>query len=65
MELHNFSPNAISQAMVFVAVCEGCLGVDAHWDLWKHLFWGELYSERVQQGPRRVVRTGGLTLHVR
>ena len=32
-ELHNFSPNAISQAAVFVAVCEGYLGIDVHWDL--------------------------------
>ena len=29
-ELHNFSPNAISQAVVFVAVCEGYLGGKAH-----------------------------------
>ena len=32
-ELHNFSPNAISQAAVFVAVCEGYLGIEVHWDL--------------------------------
>ena len=29
-ELHNFSPNSISQAAVFVAVCEGYLGIEAH-----------------------------------
>jgi hypothetical protein len=38
MELHNFTPNAVSQAAVFVAVYEGYLGVPAHWDLWRHLF---------------------------
>ena len=27
VELHNFAPNAISQAAVFVAVCEGYLGI--------------------------------------
>ena len=32
-ELHNFSPNSISQAAVFVAVCEGYLGIEVHWDL--------------------------------
>ena len=26
-ELHNFGPNSISQAAVFVAVCEGYLGI--------------------------------------
>ena len=30
VELHNFAPNAISQAAVFVAVCEGYLGVNVH-----------------------------------
>ena len=44
-ELHNFSPNAISQAAVFVAVCEGYLGIEVHWDLWIHLFHGELFVE--------------------
>ena len=44
-ELHNFSPNAISQAAVFVAVCEGYLGIEVHWDLWIHLFRGELFVE--------------------
>src|SRR6185312_5791567 len=33
-ELHNFGPNSILQAAVFVAVCEGYLGIEAHWDLW-------------------------------
>ena len=44
MELHNFAPNSISQAAVFIAVCEGFLGVEMHWDLWVHLFRGELYT---------------------
>ena len=30
VELHNFSPNSISQAAVFVALCEGYLGIEAH-----------------------------------
>jgi hypothetical protein len=29
MELHNFTPNAISQAATFVGVCEGFLGIPA------------------------------------
>jgi len=40
VELHSFAPNAISQAAVFVAVCEGYLGIPVHWDLWRHLFRG-------------------------
>nr|CAB3504815.1 unnamed protein product [Digitaria exilis] len=65
VELHNFSPNAISQAAAFVAICEGYLGIEAHWDLWCHLFIGELFSESVSKGVRRPVRAGGLVLQVR
>ena len=64
-ELHNLSPNAISQAAVFIAVCEGYLGIEVHWDLWIHLFHGELFIESGRGQPRRFARAGGLTLHVR
>jgi hypothetical protein len=33
VELHNFTPNAISQAAMFVGVCEGFLGIPVNWDL--------------------------------
>jgi hypothetical protein len=64
VELHNFAPNAISQAAVFVAICDGYLGNPAHWDLWRHLFRGGLYTDSVSQGVRRPVHAGGLTLHL-
>ena len=38
MELHNFNPNSIAQVAIFVAVCEGYLGIAPHWELWLHLF---------------------------
>jgi hypothetical protein len=44
VELHNFAPNAISQAATFVGVCEGFLGIPANWDLWVHLFHAELHT---------------------
>jgi hypothetical protein len=34
VELHNFAPNAISQAAMFVGVSEGFLGIPVNWDLW-------------------------------
>jgi hypothetical protein len=33
VELHNFAPNAISQAATFVGVCEGFLGIPVNWGL--------------------------------
>jgi hypothetical protein len=64
VELHNFAPNAISQAAVFVAVCEGYLEIPVHWDLWRHIFRGKLYTESVSAGVRRPVHAGGLTLQL-
>ena len=64
VELHNFGPNSISQAAVFVAVCEGYLGIEAHWDLWIHLFRSELFIENVQGQPKRFARAGSLMLHL-
>jgi len=64
VELHNFIPNSISQAAVFVALCEGYLGIEAHWDLWIDLFRGELFVENVRGQTKRYARAGGLMLHV-
>jgi hypothetical protein len=33
VDLHNFAPNAISQAATFIAVCEGFQWTPANWDL--------------------------------
>jgi hypothetical protein len=44
VELHNFAPNAISQAATFVGICEGYLGIPVNWDLWIHLFGAELFT---------------------
>jgi len=65
VELHNFGPNSISQAAVFVALGEGYLGIEAHWELWIHLFHGELYIESMRGEPKRYAHAGGLMLHVR
>jgi hypothetical protein len=59
VELHNLSPNSISQVAIFAAVCEGYLGIDPHWDLWTHFFSAELFASPT--GERRVgaaVRAG-------
>jgi hypothetical protein len=66
VELHNFAPNAISQAATFVGVCEGYLGIPVNWDLWIHLFRAELFTQQTsEQRTRRVVRAGGMSLALR
>jgi hypothetical protein len=66
VELPNLSPNSIAQAAIFVAVCEGFLGIAPHWDLWTHLFSVELFASTT--GERRVrmaVQAGGCVLQLR
>jgi hypothetical protein len=66
VELHNFAPNAISQAATFVGVCEGFLGIPVNWDLWVHLFRAELHTVTTPEPKtHRVVRTGGVTITLR
>jgi hypothetical protein len=61
VELHNFAPNAISQAATFVGACEGFLGIPPNWDLWIHLFRAELYTLVAPTARvRRAVRTAGV-----
>jgi hypothetical protein len=48
VELHNFAPNGISQAAMFVGVCKGFLGIPVNWDLWVHLFRAELHTVTTQ-----------------
>jgi hypothetical protein len=62
VELHNFAPNAISQADTFVGVCEGFLGIPVNWDLWVHLFCAELHTvATTETRVRWAVHAGGLT----
>jgi hypothetical protein len=66
VELHNFAPNAISQAATFVGVCEGFLGIPINWDLWIHLFRAELFTQlTTEQRTRRAVRASGMSLALR
>jgi hypothetical protein len=66
MELHNFTPNAISQAATFVCMCEGFLGIPVNWDLWVHLFRVELHTLTTPEPKiRRVVRAGSMTIALR
>jgi hypothetical protein len=66
VELHNFAPNAISQAATFVGVCEGFLGIPVNWDLWVHHFRAELHTLTTPEPwVRRAVHAGGLSISLR
>jgi hypothetical protein len=66
VELHNFTPNAISQVATFVRVCEGFLGIPANWDLWVHLFHAELHTLTTPKPKvRRAVHAGSVSISLR
>jgi hypothetical protein len=63
VELHNFAPNAISQAATFIVACEGFLGIPVNWDLWVHLFRVELHTLSTPEARvRRAVCDSGLSI---
>ena len=63
VELHHFSRNAITAAAIFAAVCEGYLGVMPHWDLWLHIYQGELFRALGwTAGVKKPIRAGCLNL---
>jgi hypothetical protein len=66
VELHNFAPNAISQAATFVGACGGFLGIPVNWDIWVQLFRAELHTLATgETRVRRAARAGGLTFALR
>jgi len=63
VELQHFSPNAITVTAVFATVCEGYLGMMPHWELWLHLYRGELFNAPTgTTGVRKPMRAGCLNL---
>ncbi|XP_066311525.1 uncharacterized protein [Miscanthus floridulus] len=63
VELHNFNPNSIVQAAIFVVVCEGYLGIAPHWELWLHFFRAWLNTKPAgTTGTRKALRASGCTL---
>jgi hypothetical protein len=66
VELHNFTSNEISQAAIFVGMCEGFLGIPANWDLWVLPFRAELHTLSTPEPQvRSAVRAGGMSISLR
>jgi hypothetical protein len=52
VELHHLTPNAVSQAAIFTAVCEGYLGMEPQWNLWLHLLRAEFFAKKAGERGR-------------
>ena len=38
IELQHLNPNGMSHIMAFIAMCEGYLGIEPHFELWRYFF---------------------------
>jgi hypothetical protein len=65
VELHHLTPNYISQAAIFVAVCEGYLGMEPQCNMWLHLFKVEHFAKKARErGVWRAVHVWSYTIQV-
>jgi len=64
VELEHLTPNGVQHMMTFVALCEGFLGIDPHFDLWRHFFTVSL-SKRKIGGKDVNVPMGCASIHLR
>jgi hypothetical protein len=54
--MQNLNPNSILQIAVFVALCEGYLGIRPNFALWKYYFCATVFLKSVRKGELVPVR---------
>lgn len=66
--LHHLNPSGIQHIAVFIALCEGFLGIELHFDLWRHFSAVDMYQKMVGSGARKtkvLVPMGSANIHLR
>jgi hypothetical protein len=48
--MHNLNPNLVLQIAVFIALCEGYLGIKPNFALWKYYFCATIFLKIVWKG---------------
>ena len=56
LELQHLNPNNILHILAFVALCEGYLGIEPNFSLWKYFFAVSLYHKKDRQDRRESCR---------
>jgi hypothetical protein len=64
IELQHLNPNGIQHVTAFVALCEGCLGIEPHFVLWRYFFSVSLLKKREKNGPDLLVPMGCTCIHL-
>jgi hypothetical protein len=67
IKLQHLNPNGIQHIVAFTALCEGFLGIDPHFELWRYFFTVSLHRrvER-EKGKKREfkVPVGSASIHL-
>ena len=59
--LQHLNPNRIQHMAVFVALCEGFLGISPHFDLWRYFFTITLQKKREKSSRQELHMPMGCT----
>ena len=64
IELQHLNPNGIQHIVVFIALCEGYLGIKPHFELWRSFYSVSLHKKRERSGDLSVLM-GCAGIHLR
>ena len=64
LELQHLNPNGIQHISAFVALCEGYLGIEPHFELWKYFFAVELQKKKERKKPDLELPMGCASIHL-
>jgi hypothetical protein len=51
IEVQHLNPNGIQHIAAFIMLCEGYLGIEPHFDLWRYFFCVSLHTRREHGQP--------------
>jgi hypothetical protein len=54
IELQHLNPNGIQHILAFIVLCEGYLGIEPHFELWKYFFAVELQRKKAEKKKKPV-----------
>jgi len=54
IELQHLNPNGIQHIAAFITLCEGYLGIEPHFELWRYFFSISLHKKRDRSGDLSV-----------
>ena len=63
IELQHLNPNGIQHITAFIAMCEGYLGIELHFEIWRNFFSISLLKK--ERGQETLVLIGCVGIHLR